>query len=678
MPQSLSTDALVEKISALEKELAKSREAETLLQKRIKDYASLFENSEQESEKKYRRLFESMPNGIAYFEAIYDEAGNLSDARYLDMNIVYQRYTGLDPKKAVGKTVLEILPGTQKAWFDTFDAVIRKGKPVRFEMYHEGTRKHYSVNAYSVQKDRVVVMFRDMTPQKEAELALRESEERFRALFDQAEDALWVCDFDCRIRDVNRISCSRSGYTKDEMLAMRAEEIIDDEEIANRLSALKQGANVIFDARHRRKDGSFFPVEMSLSLIHFSGQQFVLCMARDISKRRQTEQEKLEMQERLNRSQKMEAIGLMAGGVAHDLNNLLSSVISYPELLLMNPAFPDNFRRPVERIKESGLRAAAIVSDMLTIARGVASRKETAGINGMISEYLDSLEHQEMLEACPDIVIETSLEPNLHPITCSPVHIRKVLMNLVSNAIESVKTGGKIVISTRNQSLDKPVHGYDEVRAGAYTVLSVADTGGGILPEDMPHIFEPFYSKKKMGRSGTGLGLTVVWNTVEDHQGYIHVDSGDGGIRFELYFPASGTAAEHATETLDRASIKGFGQNVLVVDDEESQREIARQILTELGYQVETADSGEKALAYLKDNAVDLMVLDMVMGAGMNGRQTYQEALKIRPGQKAIIVSGFAETAEVREAQRQGAGQFVKKPYMIDTIGEAVKAELLR
>jgi PAS domain S-box-containing protein len=512
----------------------------------------------QESEKKYRMLFEGIRNGIVLLEAIYDADGNICDARYLEMNKIYQVYTGLTRDKAKGRTVMEMLPGTQKSWFDTLDIAIKKGKLIRFEMYHEGTQKHYAVSAYSPGGNMVVGVFRDITREKE------------------------------------------------------------------------------------------------------------------------TEQEKLKMRERLNRSQKMEAMGLMAGSVAHDLNNLLSSVISYPELLLMNPLFPDKFRRPVERIKEGGLRAAAIVSDMLTIARGVASRKEIAGINGIISDYLDSFEHQEMLEACPDIVIETALEESLHNISCSPVHIRKVLMNLVSNAIESAKTGGKIVISTRNQSLERPIPGYDDVRAGAYVLLSVADTGGGVLPEDMPHIFEPFYSKKKMGRSGTGLGLTVVWNTVEDHQGYIRVDSGANGTRFDLYFPASGLAAGNAAEPLDRASLIGCGQKILVVDDEAIQREIARHILTELGYQVETMDNGEKTLVYLQSNAVDVLVLDMVLGSGMNGRETYQEILRIRPGQKAIIVSGYAETEEVREAQRLGAGAFVKKPYTIDAIGAAVKAELLK
>ncbi len=638
----------------------------------------LAENALKESEGKYRLLFERMPNGIAYFEAICDDAGNLCDARYIDMNTVYQLYTGLIRDRAIGRTVLEILPGTQKSWFDTLNITIQKGKPLRFEMYHQGTQKHYSISAYSPQKNHLVLMFRDVSRQKETEIALRESEQRFRALFDQAEDAICVCDFDGCIRDVNPAACLRLGYEKSEMLALRAIDIADDEETARHLEELKQGSNIVFETRHRRKNGSLFPVEVSLSLIHSGGAQLILYMARDISKRRQTEQEKLEMQEKRNRSKKMEAMGLMAGGVAHDLNNLLSSVISYPELLLMNPLFPDNFRRSVERIKEGGLRAAAIVSDLLTIARGVASRKEIANINEIISAYLNSFEHLEMLETRPDIFIEQSLEPHLYNIRCSPVHIRKVLMNLVMNAIESVKSAGEIAISTRNQYLDKPVQGYDDVRAGAYAVLSVADNGGGISPEDMEHIFEPFYSKKKMGRSGTGLGLTVVWNTVEDHQGYIHVSSGTNGARFEVYFPASGMAVTDTAHSVDRISIKGSGQRILVVDDEESQREIARQILTELGYQVETVESGEKALAYLQANAVDIIVLDMIMQTGMNGRQTYEEILKVRPGQKAIIASGFAESADVREAQRLGAGAFIKKPYTIDQISVAIKGELLK
>lgn len=915
MPQELSADALVQKIALLEEELAKSREAEARLQKTLKNYALLFENSEdyilvsdheakpvmwnsayariiktalgvdvaaglqthsllpqktavawwdrqqqralsgeafrqefshdfgdgdiryfelcytpimdqgevkgfsevtrditarkkmekslKESEKKYRLLFESMPNGIAYFETIHDEAGNLCDARYLDMNLVYQAYTGLIRDKAVGRTVLEILPGTRKSWFDAIGAALKKGKPIRFEMYHDGTQKHYAVNAYSPQQKHLVVMFRDITRQKEleislkqneeqyrlivenqtdlvvkvapegrflfvspsycrmfgktqeellgapflplvheadreattsamaalcqppytayveqramtvsgwrwlawvdtavldedgkvaaiigvgrdindkklAETALRESEQRFRALFDQAAEMIWFCDIEGRITEANPVACDKLGYGPHELKGMDIRDIAPTIDKKSCLKDLRQGSSAVFESTFRRKDGHPFPVDVSLNPIHFMGERYVLSMARDISKRKAADQEKLEMMEKLNRSRKMEAMGLMAGGVAHDLNNLLSSVISYPELMLMNPALPDNFRKPLERIKEGGLRASAIVSDLLTIARGVASRKEPGNINDIVTGYLDSFEHQEMMETRPDIVIEKALAPGIGPVNCSSVHIRKVLMNLVINAIESIKGPGKIRLSTENRYLDKPVQGYAEVRPGPYAVLSVSDTGNGISAEDMEHIFEPFYSKKKMGRSGTGIGLTVVWNTVEDHQGYIQVDSKGGGTRFDLYFPVSKPGLQSGTAAIDRNSLKGSGQKILVVDDDESQRDIARHLLTELGYLVETVENGEKAVDYVKENPVDMLVLDMIMGPGMNGCQTYREIVRMRPGQKAIIASGFAETADVREAQRLGAGAFVKKPYTIDTIGIAIKAELLK
>ncbi|RJP94390.1 MAG: PAS domain S-box protein [Desulfobacteraceae bacterium] len=802
MPIQLSADALAQKVAMLEAELAKSREAEARLQKILADHKALA-NALKESEEKYRLLFESMRNGIAYFEAIYDAAGSLCDARYVEMNTAYQLHTGLRRETAVGRTVMEMLPLTQQSWFDTLGMVIKKGKPIRFEMYHEGTQKHYAVSAYNPKKDRLVVVFRDITRQKETEaalkqnqekyrlivenqtdlvvkvdtkgsflfvspsyckmfgkseedllgkefmplvheddreataaamedlyhppysayleqramtvsgwrwlawvdtavldenhqvvsiigvgrdindkklsdIALRESEQRFRALYNQAAELIWVSDFKGRIKDANHMVCQDLGYDLEELLTLTVDEIDKNDNRPRYLKELKQGSNMVIETRYRRKDGSLFPVEVSLSPIHFSGERFVLSVARDISKRQQAEQEKREIQEKLSRSKQMEAMGLMAGGVAHDLNNILSSVISYPELMLMNPLFPDNFRRPVERIKEGGLRAAAIVSDLLTIARGVASKKEVGNINDIISAYLNSFEHMEILETCHGISIEQSLDPRLHNIRCSPVHVRKILMNLVINAIESVKPAGRIEISTRNQYLDKPLQGYDDIRAGGYAVISVADSGPGISAEDMEHIFEPFYSKKKMGRSGTGLGLTVVWNTVQDHQGYINVCSQATGARFDLYFPASGMAAEDMAESVDRASFKGAGQKILVVDDEESQQEIARHILTELGYQVETVGSGEKALDYLQDNPADLIILDMIMGPGMNGRQTYQEIVRMRPGQKAIIASGFAETSDVREAQRLGVGAFVRKPYTIDNIGMAVKTELLR
>ena len=247
----------------------------------------------------------------------------------------------------------------------------------------------------------------------------------------------------------------------------------------------------------------------------------------------------------------------------------------------------------------------------------------------------------------------------------------------MSNAAEALPQGGRVTISTRNQYVDKPIRGYDEVKEGDYVVLSVADNGIGISAGDLERIFEPFYTKKAMGRSGTGLGMAVVWGTVKDHNGYIDVQSTEGkGTRFDLYLRATRReAGEKKTPALIEEYM-GHGETILVVDDVEEQREIASVILRKLGYSVDAVSSGEEAVDYMKTNSADLLVLDMIMDPGIDGLETYRRILELRSGQKAIIASGFSETERVKEAQRLGAGQYVKKPYTLEKIGLAVKTEL--
>jgi two-component system cell cycle sensor histidine kinase/response regulator CckA len=237
--------------------------------------------------------------------------------------------------------------------------------------------------------------------------------------------------------------------------------------------------------------------------------------------------------------------------------------------------------------------------------------------------------------------------------------------------------GGKILISTENRYIDRPISGYDSVDEGDYITLEVSDTGTGISKQDMERIFEPFYTKKQMGRSGTGLGMAVVWGTVKDHNGYIDVQSEEGkGATFTLYFPATreGIAKEKARLPIE--DYTGNGESILVVDDVKDQREIALNMLTALGYVADAVSSGEEAVRYLKERSVDLIILDMIMHPGIDGLDTYKRIIEVHPRQKAIIASGFSETYRVKEAQRLGAGVYIKKPYTLEKIAVAVKEEL--
>ncbi len=399
----------------------------------------------------------------------------------------------------------------------------------------------------------------------------------------------------------------------------------------------------------------------------------------EISERKQAEKERIKLQDQLQRAEKMEAIGMLAGGVAHDLNNILSGLVSYPELLLMELPEDSPLQRPLRTIQKSGKKAATIVEDLLTLARRGVAVAEVVDLNRVVQDYLNNPEHRNLLSYHPQVSVETRLALDLLHIAGSHIHLFKTVMNLVSNAAEAMPSGGRVVLSTENRYVDTPIRGYDQVVEGDYVVLTVTDSGAGIPPEDRERIFEPFYTKKVMGRSGTGLGMAVVWGTVKDHNGYIDMESTEGrGTTFTLYFPVSREepAAEAAASSIQ--SLRGNGERVFVVDDVEEQRQIASALLERLGYAVQAFSSGEEAVEHLRDHACDLVVLDMIMEPGMDGLDTYRSMLELRPGVKAVIASGFSETDRVRRAQELGAGPYIKKPYTLDKIAAAVKEELSR
>jgi PAS domain S-box-containing protein len=264
----------------------------------------------------------------------------------------------------------------------------------------------------------------------------------------------------------------------------------------------------------------------------------ILCIGNDVTALREAEREKKALEARLQRAEKMEAIGSLAGGVAHDLNNILPSLISFPDVILMDLPEDSPLRKPVLSIKRAGERAAAIAQDLLTLARRAVPVKMPVHLNEVVGEYLESPEGSKLQSDYPKVPITKDLDPDLHPILGSPVHLAKTVMNLVLNAVEAIPEEGRVIVSTKNAQLKEAIKGYEMIEPGEYAVLSVSDTGVGISARDVEKIFEPFYTKKAMGRSGSGLGMAIVWGTVKDHRGYVDVRSEEGrGTTFDLYFP---------------------------------------------------------------------------------------------------------------------------------------------
>ncbi len=526
-------------------------------------------------------------------------------------------------------------------------------------------------------------LMQEIEERNRSDMALRESEKKLHDIFDNVSDALFSHDLEGRFLESNLGMKRLLGYHDHDVLP---ENFNLRDIVAERYKAAVdvylqdvlikgKGEGVM---RVQVRNGERL-VEFKNSLIRDASGEIagIRGSARDITEKYKNEKEKQKLQEQLQQAKKMEALGTLAGGVAHDLNNILSGIVSYPELLLMEVPPESPLRKPLVTIQKSGEKAASIVQDLLTLARRGVAVSEAIDLNAIIREYLKSPEYHKLQSLHPKIELITEFQGDLEYITGSPVHVSKTIMNLVTNAAESMPDGGRIMISTKNTVLDKPLEGFDEFRNGRYVVLSVSDTGVGMSDKDRERIFDPFYTKKVMGRSGTGLGLTVVWGTVKDMEGHVEVQSSQGkGSTFTLYFPASQVQLEREEEREDISDYSGKGEKILVVDDSIEQREIATGMLVKLGYTVVSVPSGESAVKYLESNSADLVLLDMIMHPGMDGLDTYRKILEIHPGQKAIIASGYSETDRVRQAQKIGAGSYIRKPYLMEKIGISIRQEL--
>jgi PAS domain S-box-containing protein len=525
----------------------------------------------------------------------------------------------------------------------------------------------------------------DITARKRVEEDLRESEEKFRRLIENAPDAIYVHS-DARFVYLNQMAVNLYGAkTAEQLIGSAIIERIDPSyhEIAKERCRLlyEEGRKLpIFEQVYLRLDGSTVPVEVHALPITYGDRNAALTFVRDISDRKNADIEKRSLEERLQRAEKMEALGTLAGGVAHDLNNVLGIIVGYSELILIKAEGSTNaIKSQLGEIMKGAQRAAAIVQDLLTLARRGIPGRDVVNLNRIIADCQKLPEFQYLTSYHSSLQIKTDLEPDLPNVSGSSIHLSKSVFNLVSNASEAMPNGGIVTIKTTNQYLEKPIPGYDEVRAGDYVVLSVSDTGEGIQAADLNRIFEPFYTKKVMGRSGTGLGLAVVWGTVKDHHGYINVQSEEGkGSAFTLYFPVTREKITPAYEAVSLSEYEGKGESILIVDDMKEQRDLATEMLNKLNYLVASVASGEEAVMHVKDHPYDLIVLDMIMDPGMDGLDTYKSILEIFPKQKAIIVSGFSESERVRAAQALGAGDYVRKPYVIEKLGLAVRKELDR
>jgi two-component system cell cycle sensor histidine kinase/response regulator CckA len=535
------------------------------------------------------------------------------------------------------------------------------------------SKTHLSVEALERTIRYALALRAEEQHRQQAEAALRASEERFRALVENSSDALLLLDAEGRVTYVTLSSQRHLGWKPEEMVGRSIFDFLhtdDRETITARMAEALQdpGTPMSAEVRFLHADGNERTMEVvGVNRLGDSSVRAIVIKARDITDRRRLE-------EHLRQVQKMEAVGALAGGVAHDFNNLLTAILGYCNLMLDDVPKEDPLRQDLEEIRSAGERAAALTRQLLAFSRRQMLQPQIVDINTLVRQ-LEKLLHRLLSE---DIVLVTALAPDLHTVKVDPASIEQVLVNLAVNSRDAMPEGGQLTIETANVELDSAyAETHVTVIPGQYVMLAVGDTGEGIDAATKARIFEPFFTTKEQGK-GSGLGLATVYGIVKQSGGYIWVYSEVGhGTVFKVYFPLAESHASAAHQAGSDADLKRQGwETVLLVEDEDAVRALAREVLRRYGYVVLEARHGVDALRLAERHTDDihLMITDVVM-PHMSGRELAERLCSVRPNMKVLFMSGYTDHAVMNRALTPGSS-FLQKPFTPETFARKVRQVL--
>ena len=521
--------------------------------------------------------------------------------------------------------------------------------------------------------------------QRQAKEGLRMSESKFETLFNSAGDGIFIIDFQGHILEVNDAACERLGYRKEELLRMSPMDLDTPEYAAlvvQRISQVHQNGNAIYETAQVNRNGTVIPTEISSRIIEYEGKKAILSICRDLTERKLAEKERQKaeedrgkLEEQLRQSQKMEAIGQLAGGVAHDFNNILTAIMGYGSFALMKMAKDDPQRIYIEHMLEGAERAAHLTNDLLLFSRKQISERIYVDMN----EIIIKMENFLTRIIGEDISFKTILHPGAMPVLADAHQLEQVMMNLATNARDAMTKGGVFSVTTGQIRVDKEfmaAYGYGQ--PGMYALITVSDTGKGMDAATRQRIFEPFFTTKLMGK-GTGLGMAVVYGIVKGHDGYINVNSEPGvGTTFRIYLPLTTLETEVTQKTIHPFTM-GKGDTILIAEDERAVRKVLRLSLEEHGYMVIEAENGEEAVKQYKDNMekVSLVLLDVIMPV-KNGSETYDEIKSLNPDTKVIFMSGYTDDIIRRKELLKSNTDLIAKPIAPDTLLRKVREVLDR
>ena len=627
------------------------------------------------TKEEYETLFREMLDGFALHEIICDSKGKPVDYRFLAVNPAFERMTGLKGESIIGKTVLEVLPGIEPYWIETYGNVALTGEPVFFENYTQGLDKYFQVTAYQPVPNRFACIFSDITDRKKAEAELRMSEERFSQFMHNYPGVAFIKDDKGRYVYANRSYGTENDPSPEARIGKTDREIfppeIADLYMENDRIVYETGKPVEVVEKAYQNNEVRHQIVNKFPIEYGNNKTFLGGLTLDITERIRAEEEKEKLQIQLQQAQKMEAVGTLAGGIAHDFNNLLQAISGYSELLVMDKEEQDPDYGNIIAIQEAGLRASNLVRQLLLFSRKADTERKPVDLNHEIEQARKMLER-----AIPKMVkIHVHASGRLWPVNADPVQIEQIVLNLGINAADAMPDGGTLLIETENVTLDREyAHTHLDSNAGRYVLLTVSDTGHGMNEETAKKIFEPFFTTKEIGK-GTGLGLASVYGIVKSHSGHISCYSEEGqGTVFKIYLPAMEQIGGAPVTNASLGLHVGGNETILLVDDDESIRGFAGQTLQRFGYTVLAASTGEEALEIFsgKPGEIDLVIMDIGM-PGMGGHKCLAELLKIDPSAKVIIASGYSINGQVKKTLDAGAVGYIGKPYQLAVLLEKVR-----
>ena len=606
----------------------------------------------------------------------------------LDANQAFLDLAGFaDRSELIGRYGMDAIPFTPESRQRVLEMQQSEApSPCDIELVRpDGTRIYAeTVSRATTFLDRPVrlVFMRDITERKRSEQALRESEERFRHLFDVGADSTFVIDESGRLLDVNRAACETLGYSRGELLGMTVADVAPGVSAINLPAVfreVREHGKVNIEGFHRRRDGTRFPVDVRITHFLTDESPRYFAAARDVTERKRNDEERARLEESLRHAQRLESMGRLAGGVAHDFNNFLTAIRGNVSLALIDIQSGDPLRDLLVDVDNAAESAAKLTRQLLAFSRKQVIDPKVVNLNELVLQ----LQRMLMRVIGEDIELDIKLAPDLASVRMDPGQLEQILVNLAVNARDAMPDGGTLTIETCNVHVSNAVFGpQGGVASGPYVRLAVSDEGTGMTEEVRAHLFEPFFTTKEKGR-GTGLGLPMVYGAVHQNRGRVEVESEVGkGTAFKIFLPAVAEAAERVS-TAPRFEIPRGTETILLVEDDASVRAVAVRLLRRQGYKVLAHANGSDALAALgaatanqaRPVPVHLLVTDVVM-PGMNGRALADKVRVLLPELKVLFTSGYPEDAVAHHGVIEKGIEFLSKPYTLGGLAKRVREVL--